>query len=150
MQRDMDIAQVARRSGVAASALRYYEKQGLIRSIGRDGLRRAFAPSVMERLALIALGQAAGLSLDEIRSMLTPGGKPNIDRKLLAAKAREIDRLIVQLRAMSRGLRHAAACPARSHADCPTFQKLLKSGAAGALEKSPISVERKRPARKSS
>jgi DNA-binding transcriptional MerR regulator len=129
----MDIAQLAKRTGIAASALRYYEKAGLISSVGREGLRRTFAPNVLDQLALIALGQAAGLSLGEIRSMLSPRG-PNIDRALLSAKADEIDASIVHLRAVSRGLRHAAACPAPSHAQCPTFQKLLKAAAAGALE----------------
>lgn len=130
----MDIASVAKRTGVPASALRYYEKKGLIKSVGRDGLRRTFAPNVFDQLALIALGQAAGLSLDEIRAMLTSKGGPRIDRGLLAAKADEIDASIVHLRAVSRGLRHAAACPAPSHAQCPTFQKLLKAAASGALE----------------
>lgn len=131
----MDIAGVAKRTGVPASALRFYEKKGLIKSVGRDGLRRTFAPNVLDQLALVSLGQAAGLSLDEIRSMLSPRGAPKIDRALLAAKANEIDATIAHLRAVSRGLRHAAACPAPSHAQCPTFQKLLKSAASGALEK---------------
>ena len=131
----MDIAEVARRSGIAASALRYYERRGLIASVGPAGARRRFAPGVLDQLALVALGQAAGLSLDEIQSMLSPHGAPNIDRQLLAAKAAEIDAQVLQLRAMSRGLRHAAACPAPSHAQCPTFQKLLKAAAAGALDR---------------
>jgi DNA-binding transcriptional MerR regulator len=129
----IDIAQVARHAGVPASTLRYYEKKGLIASVGPQGARRRFAPAVLDQLALITLGQAAGLSLDEIQSMLSPGGKPNIDRKLLVSKADAIDRTIQQLRAMSRGLRHAAACRAPSHAECPTFQRLLKSAASGAL-----------------
>lgn len=129
----MDISEVAKRSGVPASALRYYEKQGLVRSLGRQGIRRVFADTVMDQLALIALGQAAGLSLREIGSMLTPSGGTRIDRPLLAAKAREIDEDIKQLRAVSRGLRHAARCPAPSHAECPTFQRLLTAAASGAL-----------------
>ena len=67
--------------------------------------------------------------------MLLPNGQPSIDRQMLAAKADEIDALIKRLRAVSRGLRHAAACPAPSHAECPSFQKLLKAAASGALEK---------------
>ena len=130
----MDIADVAKRAGVPASTLRYYEKQGLIASIGPQGVRRRFAPAVLDQLALIALGQAAGLSLDEIGSMLSPHGAPNIDRQLLATKADEIDTTVRHLRAVSRGLRHAAACPAPSHAQCPTFQRLLKAAAAGALD----------------
>jgi DNA-binding transcriptional MerR regulator len=131
----MDISEVAKHTGVPASTLRYYEKKGLIASVGRQGIRRRFAPGVLDQLALISLGQAAGLSLDEIRSMLLPNGQPSIDRQLLAAKADDIDALIKRLRAMSRGLRHAAACPAPSHAECPSFQKLLKAAASGAIEK---------------
>ena len=130
----MDIAEVAKQSGVPASTLRYYEEKGLIASAGRQGLRRRFAPGVLDQLALIALGQAAGLSLDEIGSMFSPTGRPSIDRRLLAAKADEIDRTVKRLRAMSNGLRHAAACRAPSHAECPTFQRLLKAAAAGAFE----------------
>lgn len=129
----MDIAVVAKQSGIAASTLRYYEKKGLIASIDRQGMRRRFSPVVLDQLALIALGQAAGLSLDEIGSMLSPTGGSNINRQLLAAKADEIDQTIRQLRAVSRGLRHAAACSAPSHAECPTFQRLLKAAASGAL-----------------
>lgn len=130
----MDIAEVAKRTGVPASTLRYYEKKGLIASVGRQGARRRFAPDVLDQLALIALGQAAGLSLDEIGSMLSPSSGPAIDRQLLASKADEIDQTIKQLQAVSRGLRHAAACPAPSHSECPTFQRLLKAAASGALD----------------
>jgi DNA-binding transcriptional MerR regulator len=130
----MDISEVARRAGVPASTLRYYEKRGLITSLAPQGARRQFAPQVLDQLALVALGQAAGLSLEEVHSMLTPSGRPNIDRQLLSAKADELDRAIRQLSAVRRGLRHAAACPAPSHADCPTFRKLLKAAASGALD----------------
>ncbi len=131
----MDIAEVARRSGVPASTLRFYEEKGLLASIGRDGLRRRFAPGVLDQLALIALGQAAGFSLDEIRTMFSPDGRPSIDRRMLAAKADELDTTVERLKAMSGGLRHAAVCPAPSHGECPTFQRLLRAAATGTLEK---------------
>jgi DNA-binding transcriptional MerR regulator len=131
----MDIAEVARRTGVPASTLRYYEKKGLIAPLTEPGARRRFAPKVLDQLALIALGQAGGLSLDEIQAMLSPGGQPNIDRQALSAKADEIDATIAQLQAMSRGLRHAAKCPASSHAECPTFRRLVKAAASGALSR---------------
>lgn len=130
---DLDIGQVARASGVAASTLRYYEERGLIASNGRRGLRRQYAASVLERLALIALGQAAGFSLDEIAGMFAPGGRPRIDRGRLATKAEELERTIRQLSAMRDGLRHAAVCPAPSHMECPTFRRLLRAAAAGAI-----------------
>lgn len=131
----MDIAEVAKVTGVPASTLRYYEKKGLIASSGRQGIRRTFGKTVLDQLALISLGQSAGLSLDEIRSMILPNGEPDIDRQLLAAKADEIDALVKRLQAMSDGLRHAAACHAPSHAACPKFQRLLKAAASGALER---------------
>jgi DNA-binding transcriptional MerR regulator len=138
----MDIAEVARRSGVPASALRFYEDKGLIASTGRQGLRRLFEPRVLDQLAPIALGQAAGFSLDEIRSMFSPEGRPSIDRRLLSAKADELDATVKRLKAMSDGLRHAAVCPARSHAECPSFQRLLRAAAARALPRRKRAVPR--------
>lgn len=129
----MDIAEVAKRSGVRASALRFYEEKGLIRSIGRRGLRRVFAPSVLERLAMISLGQAAGFSLDEVARMIGTGGRPRIDRQMLAAKAEELGHTIRRLRGMRNGLLHAAACRAPSHMECPTFRRLLQAAAKAAL-----------------
>jgi DNA-binding transcriptional MerR regulator len=129
----MDIAEVARRSGIPASTLRFYEEKGLIASIGRRGLRRVFHPAVLERLALVALGRAAGFSLDETARMFAPDGRPDIDRELLAAKAKELDRTIRKLAAMRDGLRHAAACSAPSHMECPTFRRLLAAAASGAI-----------------
>lgn len=141
----MDISEVAKRSGVPASALRYYESKGLIASLGRAGVRRRFSPAVLDQLALVALGQAAGFSLDEIRSMFTPNGEPSIDRALLSAKADEIDRTVKRLKAMSEGLRHAAACQAPSHRQCPSFQRLLKASASSARRSRQKRVELRRP-----
>src|SRR4051812_17097321 len=125
----MDIAAVAKRSGLPASTLRFYEEKRLIASVGRQGLRRRFNPDVMERLALIALGRAAGFTLDEIARMFAPDGKLRVDRPLLMTKAQELDLTIRKLTAMRDGLRHAAACRAPSHMQCPTFRRLLKAAA---------------------
>lgn len=135
----MDIVEVAKRSGVPASTLRFYEEKGLVRSVGRQGLRRVFGPDVIERLALIALGRSAGFSLDEIAGMYAAGGRPKIDRELLASKAEELDGLIGRFTAMRDGLRHAAVCPARSHMECPSFKRLLRVASAGLFEpKAPL------------
>jgi DNA-binding transcriptional MerR regulator len=132
--RDLDIAEVAERTGVPASTLRYYEERGLITPIGRRGLRRLFDPGVLERLALIALGRTAGFTLDDILQMFAPDGRPSLDRKMLAAKAEELDRTIRGLSAIRDGLRHAAKCPAPSHMECPTFRRYLGAAAAGAIK----------------
>lgn len=142
-----DIAEVARRSGVPASTLRFYEERGLITSVGRHGLRRQFDATVYERLALIALARAAGFSLEEIGSVFSGDGRAHIDRALLSAKADELDRTIVRLRAMRNGLRHAAVCRAPSHFECPTFRKLLAAAASGAIH-APDTSARKAKRRK--
>jgi len=129
----MDIAEVAKRTGVPASTLRFYEEKGLIASVGRQGLRRVFAPGVLQRLALIALGRSAGLSLDEIARMFAPDGRHQIDRRELSAKAAELDQTIRKLSAMRAGLQHAAVCPAPSHMECPTFRRLLQGAASGVV-----------------
>jgi len=138
-----DIAEVARRSGLPASTLRFYEEKGLIASAGRRGLRRLFEPAVFERLALIALARAAGFTLEEIAQMFSPDGKVRIDRQALAAKADELGRTIRRLESMRDGLRHAAVCRAPSHLQCPTFRKLLAAAASGAI-RAPESRVRKR------
>lgn len=128
----LDIAEVARRSAVPASALRFYEEKGLIGSVGRRGQRRLFEPAVVERLALIALARAAGFSLDEIAETF-PAGRGAIDRSRLSAKADELEARVRRLTAISDGLRHAALCPEPSHFECPSFRRLLGLAASGGL-----------------
>jgi DNA-binding transcriptional MerR regulator len=129
--RDLDINEVAKRSGVPASALRYYEEKGLIASIGRRGLRRLFDPGVLEQLALIALGRSAGFSLNEIARMFTPEGRPCIDRQMILTKADELDRTVRRMTVLRDGLRHAAACSAPSHMECPKFRRIMRSALSG-------------------
>ncbi|CAN5310386.1 helix-turn-helix domain-containing protein [soil metagenome] len=130
----LDISQVAQRSGVPASALRFYEEKGLIASIGRRGLRRVFEEAVIERLSLIALGRVAGFSLDEIGAMFAPDDGPRVARSVLRAKADDLDLTIRRLTAMRDGLHHAADCPAPSLMACPHFQNIVRAAGAGKLK----------------
>ncbi|ARU56462.1 MerR family transcriptional regulator [Oleiphilus messinensis] len=120
----MDIGEVSKRTNLPASTLRYYEEKGLIASNGRNGLKRTYKSSVIQKLALITLGRNAGLSLDEIKDMLLPDGL-KIDRAVLLNKADELDSRIAALTAMRDGLRHAAACQAPQHLECPKFLRIL-------------------------
>lgn len=122
---ELDICEVARQSGVPASTLRFYEQKGLINTIGRRGLRRVFARDVLQRLALIALGRAAGFSVEEIGFVLLRAGQVHNDRRYLVAKARELDRTIQQLSVVRDGLFHASACKAPSLWECPRFEGIL-------------------------
>ncbi|MCE6003876.1 helix-turn-helix domain-containing protein [Acinetobacter junii] len=127
----MDIGEVAKKAKLTTSTLRFYEQKGLIKSIGRHGLRRQYSKQVLDQLALIALGRAAGFSLDEIASMFGQDGKPELDRKMLNDQAEQLEQMTRRLHFISEVLRHAAICPAENHMQCPTFQNYLKAAIAG-------------------
>lgn len=122
----MDISEVAERSGLKPSALRYYEKIGLIRSHGRLGLRRQYHISVLEKLNLISLGKTANLSLSEIKQMFDHNKQLKINRQLLANKADKLTIEIERMIAVRDSLMHVAQCPSPSHLECASFQNLMR------------------------
>ncbi|KKJ77226.1 MerR family transcriptional regulator [Kiloniella litopenaei] len=124
--RILDIAEVVEQTGLRPSTLRYYEEIGLIKSIGRQGLRRQFTPETIMQLSLITLGKSAGFSLDEISGMFGEDGQPNLSREDLRTRADDLDRQIHDLTVLSKALRHVANCSAPSHMECPKFQKLIR------------------------
>lgn len=126
MERLLDIAEVADRSGVSASGLRYYEKRKLIASVARNGLRRQYEPDVLQELALINLAKSAGFTLDEIGTVLQRPGSTVIPRGALLDKADSLEKQAERLRNLARMLRHVSNCPYENHFDCVRFQKLLK------------------------
>ena len=130
----MDISQIAKQSGVPASTLRFYEKKYLIRSVGRQGIRRVFSKDILERMSLIALRRVAGFSFDEITGILGSEKTLDVDRDLLLKKASELDETIQKLSAMRVGLQHAATCTAPSHLECPRFRRLMNLAATGAIK----------------
>ncbi|MEV4810128.1 redox-sensitive transcriptional activator SoxR [Micromonospora avicenniae] len=70
MNESLTIGQLAARSGVAPSALRFYERLGLIRAGRTGGNQRRYARSELRRVAFIRISQQVGISLDEIRAAL--------------------------------------------------------------------------------
>ena len=123
--KNLDIGEVAAKTGIPPSTLRYYEEVGLIASIGRQGLRRQFGPDVLLRLKLIALGKSAGFALDEIAGMFGKDGALSLPRAAVNQKADDIDRQIRELTALRNTMRHVAECRALSHLECPKFRRLL-------------------------
>ncbi|WBU65103.1 helix-turn-helix domain-containing protein [Paracoccus aerodenitrificans] len=122
----LDIGEVSRASGVPPSTLRFYEERGLIAPVARHGLRRQYTPGVVLQLTLIGMGKSAGFSLSEIAGMFGPDGHPELPRDELHHRADDIDHQIRELAALSRALRHVADCPAPSHLECPSFQRLMR------------------------
>ena len=125
-KKTLDIGEVVRSSGLPPSTLRFYEEKGLIRSTGRRGLRREFDSSILEQLEFIALGRHAGFTLPEIAKMFSADGRFKIDRRQLLNKADQLEKTLKRLAAIRDGLRHVANCPAKSHFECPKFQRLLR------------------------
>jgi DNA-binding transcriptional MerR regulator len=123
----LDIGVLAERSGVPPSTLRYYEEIGLIDSFSRHGLRRHYAPEVLQQLALISLGKMAGFPLSEMKGMFGKDGTADLPRPALHQRADQLDLQIRQLTTLSKALRHVAECPAETHLACPTFQRLMKA-----------------------
>ncbi|WP_122073343.1 helix-turn-helix domain-containing protein [Pseudophaeobacter sp. EL27] len=127
--KSLDIAEVAQRSGLKPSALRYYETLGVIAADSRKGLRRQYDASVLDRLALVALGRRAGFSLQEIVATLGPASGAQaefeLDRDRIAERAAEVDHRVRELTLLSRALRHVATCQAPSHSQCPSFRKMM-------------------------
>lgn len=124
----LDIRQIADLSGVTPSALRYYEKKGLIQPVGRNGLRRQYHENVLNKLQLIALGQAAGFTLDELAAMFGSQAGVTIERGLLLQRAKEIDATVRKLQLLSRGLKHAARCTQPEHRHCEEFKRVVAKG----------------------
>lgn len=126
--KELDIREIADLTGVTPSALRYYEKKELIKPVGRNGLRRQYNENVINKLQLIALGQAAGFSLDEIGTMFSAENKLALDGVQLLHRAKEIDGTIRKLRLLSRGLKHIACCTKTEHSECEEFRKIVSRG----------------------
>jgi DNA-binding transcriptional MerR regulator len=123
----LDIGEVHERTGIQPSALRYYERRGLIEPAGRSGLRRCYEPEVIGRLALIRAAQAAGFSLTETAELLAASPSDTELRRRLAAKADELDHRVAVLTAVRDQLRHAVRCQSPRLIDCPHFKRWMRT-----------------------
>lgn len=116
------IGEVSRRAGLAASALRYYERAGLIPRAARSGGRRVYAEEILDRLALIGVAKAAGFRLAEIRRLLAGLGRrsPPGKRwsKLAAQKREEVRERLAGLARAERLLRTLERCACPTLEDC--------------------------------
>lgn len=119
----LSIGEIARRSGVAASAIRFYEQRGLIRSVRTDSGHRRYPRSVLRRIAFVTFAQRIGLSLSEIATELarlpsdhTPNGRDW--SRLSRAWAARIDERIAELERLRVGLTACIGCGCLSLTRC--------------------------------
>jgi DNA-binding transcriptional MerR regulator len=122
------IGELARRTGVATSALRYYERIGLLSPAERAGQRRHYPPSSAEHVALIRLCQDAGFTLAEIGRLLVARshGRRAWDH-LAEDKIAELDARIADAQRAKKLIQHALDCPHRDLFDCPNFRSALEA-----------------------
>ena len=125
----MRIGEVARRSGLAPSAIRYYESLGLLPKPSYDGGKRRYDPRVLEWLSLIALAREAGFTMAEIKGLVTgftPGTRPAARwRELATRKLAQIDEMVARADRMRDLLRVALDCGCFRLEDCSA---LLEAG----------------------
>jgi len=134
---ELTIGEVAERSGVAASALRFYERRGLIGTTRTDGNQRRFDRSVLRRIAFIQAGRAAGITLTEIGAALeglpthrTPSRR---DWERLSKRWRDdLDARIETLQALRNRLSTCIGCGCLSIDKCDLLNPDDEAAARGA------------------
>ena len=122
------IGELARRTGVATSALRYYEGIGLLPPAERVGRRRRYPPSAAERVALVRLYQDAGFTLEEIGRMLAARSQGRRGwGELAERKIAELDARIADAQQARTLIKHALECPHEDLLACPSFRSAVEA-----------------------
>ena len=132
----LTIGQVAQRSGVAPSALRFYEAEGLISSERTDGNQRRYQRAVLRRVAVIQAGRTAGIPLAAIRDALAllPAHKPPSQRdwaRLSRAWRRDVEERIALLERVRDDLASCIGCGCLSLRSCRLFNPVDRAAQAG-------------------
>ena len=125
----LSIGEVAAKTGLRASAIRFYEREGLLPRASRQGGKRVYDASIVEKVAAIQLAKAAGLELAEIRIMMTAGaaGPKQVWRELIKGKRAQLDREMQALALMKRVLANIAHCSCGTLDDCGRkFERALR------------------------
>lgn len=129
---ELTIGQVAERSGIAASAIRYYEAEGLLPQPLRRGTWRVYDEAVLDQLALLELARGAGFSVAEMKQLLagfkgrTPPGERW--RKLTRSKLVELDARIEEAQKMKAVLRTITRCACPTLEDCGRALRRRRAG----------------------
>jgi MerR family transcriptional regulator, redox-sensitive transcriptional activator SoxR len=134
---ELTIGELSARSGVSSSALRFYERQGLISAHRTDGNQRRYDRVTLRRVALVQAGKAAGVPLERIRAALDtlPDGRTPTKRdweRLSRSWARELDERIAMLQAIRGRLTTCIGCGCLSLRTCGLLNPGDEAAAGGA------------------
>ncbi|WP_399678580.1 redox-sensitive transcriptional activator SoxR [Xenophilus sp.] len=119
----LTIGRIAQRSGIAASALRFYESRGLIASVRGESGHRRYPRSVLRRVAFIVFAQKVGLTLDEVAAELAHLPKDHVPtgrdwQRLSSQWKKRIEARIAELQALNMGLQECIGCGCLSMKRC--------------------------------
>jgi MerR family transcriptional regulator, redox-sensitive transcriptional activator SoxR len=136
MQGSLTISEVSRRSGVAASALRFYEEKSLIKSERAGSGHRRYPRAVLRRIAFIVFAQRMGLTLEEIGSELEKLPENRVPERsdwaqLSGAWTKRIDERIAELERLRAGLSRCIGCGCLSLKECQLANPGDAAGNAG-------------------
>ncbi|HMK62605.1 MAG TPA: redox-sensitive transcriptional activator SoxR, partial [Acidimicrobiales bacterium] len=136
MEQVLGIGEVARRTGLATSAIRFYESRGLVRSVRSDSGQRRFRRDVLRRIAFIRVAQRVGLSLEEIAEALAglpPDRAPSRRDwgRLSAGWRSRLDERIRLLEGLRHGLTSCIGCGCLSLATCRLYNPEDRAAALG-------------------
>jgi DNA-binding transcriptional MerR regulator len=127
---ELSITELRARTGLAASALRFYERKGLLRAIGRVGGKRCYDESAVEQVAFVDLLKLAGFTLSEIAVFVAATGRSAPDwRDLAVVKLRELEDRAQKIQQAQTALRHILDCPHDRLDDCPVHRSVLRAHA---------------------
>jgi len=134
--RELTIGELSDRSGVSRSALRFYEREGLISARRTDGNQRRYAAVALRRVALVQAGKAAGIPLERVRAALDelPAGRPPTKRdweRLSRSWQRELDERIATLEAIRGRLTTCIGCGCLSLRTCALLNPADEAGSLG-------------------
>ncbi|MGH9211050.1 MAG: MerR family transcriptional regulator [Acidimicrobiales bacterium] len=128
----MSIGDLGERTGVAGSALRYYEELGLIAPVARVGGKRCYTPATVETVGLIRLLQEVGFTLAEVREMLVGDGALSSSwRSMVRRKLDELEGRLARIQVARVALDHALHCPQPQLLDCPNLWAIVSARLAG-------------------
>jgi DNA-binding transcriptional MerR regulator len=128
----LTIGELARRAGVTASALRYYEERGLLPRPARISGQRRYPESAARLVAAILLYSDAGFSLAEQQALLaTSASTPGDRRRLMQRKLAELDERIARAQAARDAISHGLRCPHEDITQCPNYNAGITARLAG-------------------
>ena len=128
----LTIGELARRTGIAPSALRYYEELGLLPTPARISGQRRYPESAVERVGIILLLSNVGFTLAEQKAFMAARAvAPNEWRRLARRKRAELDDQIAKAQAARKAIDHALRCPHEDIRECPNFARIVAARLTG-------------------